>query len=51
MLTRKASATVAKEFLMYWANWAGAPRKLLYDRGGEFEGHFDAIMERLNIAS
>ncbi len=49
LLKRKDSATWANKCLKYWVSWAGAPRKLQYDRGGEFEGCFEAMMERLNI--
>ncbi len=31
--------------------WAGAPRKLQHAGGGEFEGHFEARLERLIIES
>ena len=51
LLKTKSSALVAKMFIRQWVNWAGAPRKLQYDRGGEFEGHFEAMLERLNIES
>ncbi len=51
LLKCKGGATCAKKFLRYWVNWAGAPRKLQYDRGGEFERHFEAMMERLNVES
>ena len=32
-------------------SWAGAPVRLHYDRGGEFEGKFETVLERLNIES
>ncbi len=51
LLERKGSTTCPKKFLRYWVNWAGSPRKLQYDSGGEFEGYFEAMMERLNIES
>ncbi len=51
LLKTKSSALVAKLFIRQWVNWAGAPRKLQGDRGGEFEGDFEAMLERLNIES
>ncbi len=49
LLKTKSSALVAKVIIRYWVNWAGAPRKLQYDCGGECEGHFETLLERLNI--
>ena len=40
---------VAKQFVKYRVRWAGAPRKLQYDRGSEFEGRFAKMLDRLNI--
>ncbi len=34
LLKGKSSALVTKMFLRYWVNWAGAPQRLQYDRGG-----------------
>jgi IS30 family transposase len=51
ILKAKSSVTVAKKFLRYWVNWAGSPKRLHYDCGGEFEGKFETMLERLNIES
>ena len=51
ILKTKSSISVAKKFLRYWVNWAGAPKRLHYDRGGEFEGKFETMLERLNVES
>jgi hypothetical protein len=51
VLKTKSSISVAKKFLRYWVNWAGATKRLHYGRGGEFEGKFETVLERLNIES
>ena len=51
ILKTKSSVSVAKKFLRYWVNWAGSPKRLHYDRGGEFEGKFETMLERLNVES
>ena len=49
MLKNKSSEQVARKFCRYWVRWAGAPQKVQFDRGGEFEGQFAMMLSRLNI--
>ena len=51
LMKTKSSAETARKFCKYWVRWAGTPERLQYDRGGEFEGKFESMMDRLNVDS
>lgn len=47
----KKPATVARAFARFWLRWAGSPRKVIHDQGGEFQGSFARLMDKLNTGS
>ena len=47
----KKPGTIAKAFASYWMRWAGAPRKIVHDQGGEFNGQFERLIESINAAT
>ena len=44
----KRPATVARAFARFWFRWAGSPTKVIHDQGGEFQGAFARLMDKLN---
>ena len=40
---------VVRELIEAWIRHYGAPRKLIFDQGGEFEGHFNEKWDELGI--
>ena len=38
MMKDKTSGRAARKFCTHWINWAGAPRKVQMDQGGELQG-------------
>ena len=43
-----SSAAVARAFANHWIRWAGAPRQVHHDQGGEIQRDFEQLMEKLN---
>ena len=44
----KRPPTIAHAFACYWLRWAGSPRRIICDQGGEFQGAFQRLMEKIN---
>ena len=42
---------IASKFLKRWILFYGAPRRIVHDQGGEFEGAFIAMLEQFSIST
>lgn len=51
MLKTRQSAYVASKWQRHWLSQFGAPARITYDQGGEFESGFAAMLEEYSIAS
>ena len=51
LIKDKRPATVARAFARFWLRWAGSPKAILHDQGGEFEGSFARLLDKLNAGS
>ena len=43
------SETSSKAFHDLWVKWAGAPKKITYDQGGEFKAWFEQDLDKLGV--
>ena len=47
----KHPKTIARAFARFWLRWAGSPKKVTHDQGGEFQGAFSRLLDKLNASS
>ena len=47
VLRNKSAQSVAEAFRWAWLNWAGVPEKIVTDKGREFYGDFQEVVNLL----